>query len=489
MTSLLSRSTGIRNPRAAPPRTNETPSPVVSEGFQSEIIEGSQGQGHNPGHSHGRKREDSQRERRLAGYTQAVQNPTNLPPGRVVASGRRGSTRTRGAAGNTAVGEGDKVVETETEIERGRGGGGGGGGKPTSLRRKSLKRFPTESTREVWLTNEPKNLEEEAGGGGGETVVMVGDSQRHHIELAKLYGFCVGDGGKVLDDEGRAIGRVVEGEPEDLVGQTVDEDGEILDEDGDLIGRVDVVREEDLMEEETREQLRELQGLRTNKQGNVMNADGVLVAQVVSGTAVADQEIGENGRLRDDNGEVVAMVELIPEEDRVYAIVRQMRDAINPLRRQMKLANKRSRVLVVGGEIITDMKPLVEEARRALQECETALRAQTVNKKNMVDQQLADLIHELGESIIETVDNACQIIADSQNKYYIHPLITMLVEPPLHITVAIALRVVGFYARILNTVGIGKVLRVALRRLGIYQRLEEVGLGVVIEVLELGSVK
>jgi hypothetical protein len=99
------------------------------------------------------------------------------------------------------------------------------------------------------------------------------------------------------------------------------------------------------------------------------------------------------------------------------------------------------------------------------------------------------LIKDLGESVVETIDNACQLITDSHTTQQVHPLITLLIEPPLHITVTIALRVVGFYARVLNSVGIGKVLRAVLRRLGVYDRLEEFGLGAVIDVLELGSMK
>jgi hypothetical protein len=140
-------------------------------------------------------------------------------------------------------------------------------------------------------------------------------------------------------------------------------------------------------------------------------------------------------------------------------------------------------------KLATDLKPLVEDSRLALQECDTALRAHTSDKAESVDRHLADLIKDLGKSVIETIDNACQPMIDSHTTQQVHPLITLLIEPPLHITVTIALRVVGFYARIINSVGIGKILRAVLRRLGVYERLKEVGLGAVIDVLELGSMK
>ncbi|KAL4975972.1 hypothetical protein BDW66DRAFT_166864 [Aspergillus desertorum] len=67
---------------------------------------------------------------------------------------------------------------------------------------------------------------------------------RPALSLSNLHGLAVGDDGRILDNDGRAIGKVVEGDPSDLVGQIVNGYGEILDEDGDLIGCVDVLHEE-----------------------------------------------------------------------------------------------------------------------------------------------------------------------------------------------------------------------------------------------------
>ncbi|KAL3441054.1 hypothetical protein BJX65DRAFT_314158 [Aspergillus insuetus] len=457
MTSHLAHSTGIRNPRA--PHDEKIPSsPVVSEGFQSEIVEQQQ---------RGRKHGDAIRERRLAGYrSHGAQAAANLAGTRMTPLRHRGGGAPRGVPATTAV----KEVEHPRRHS------------PMS-RDSSSKVFPRESTREVWLTNDPAHLEED---GNGETVVMVGDSERHHLELAKLYGFAVSDGGKVFDDDGEVIGRVVEGEPEDLTGQTVDDDGKILDEDGDLIGRVDVVRDDE-EEDGAREEFEVVEGLKANKQGNVLDADGVPIACVVGETTVVGREIGRDGRVRDTNGAVIGQLELIPEDERMYAIVQQMRDAVEPLRRQIKLAKQASETKIDSNKLATELKPLVEDARLALQECDTALRAHTPDKPEPVDRHLADLIKDLGESVVETIDNACQLITDPHTAQHVHPLITLLIEPPLHITVTIALRVVGFYARILNSVGIGKLLRAVLHRLGVYKRLEEVGLGAVIDVLELGS--
>ncbi|KAL4733059.1 hypothetical protein BDV11DRAFT_176058 [Aspergillus similis] len=62
--------------------------------------------------------------------------------------------------------------------------------------------------------------------------------------LSSLDGLVVSEGGRVLNKDGRAVGKVVEGDPNDLVGQIVNGYGEILDEDGDLIGCVDPLNED-----------------------------------------------------------------------------------------------------------------------------------------------------------------------------------------------------------------------------------------------------
>ncbi|RDW61173.1 DUF3659 domain-containing protein [Aspergillus mulundensis] len=74
-------------------------------------------------------------------------------------------------------------------------------------------------------------------------------SGRLPLSLSSLDGLAVGESGKILDNEGRAVGKVIEGDPGDLIGQVVNGDGEILDEDGDLIGCVDILVEENADDE------------------------------------------------------------------------------------------------------------------------------------------------------------------------------------------------------------------------------------------------
>ncbi|KAL4882989.1 hypothetical protein BJY04DRAFT_226791 [Aspergillus karnatakaensis] len=133
------------------------------------------------------------------------------------------------------------------------------------------------------------------------------------ISLSDLNGLHVGDGGNILNELGRPIGEVVEGDPADLLGQTVSRDGEILDEDGDLIGLVDILhpdtaearlrmldpsRQTIVVPEEAIEDDNEaddespdggmpdisaLEGLTCNTLGNVVTPDGVAVGELIDG--------------------------------------------------------------------------------------------------------------------------------------------------------------------------------------------------------------
>jgi hypothetical protein len=59
-------------------------------------------------------------------------------------------------------------------------------------------------------------------------------------DVGVLEGREVGEGGEILETT-EPLGKIVEGDPEDLVGQKLNEKGEIVDEDGDVIGRAEVV--------------------------------------------------------------------------------------------------------------------------------------------------------------------------------------------------------------------------------------------------------
>lgn len=67
------------------------------------------------------------------------------------------------------------------------------------------------------------------------------DPENLVTDIAQLEGLPVSDGGVIKNAAGQIVGRIVEGDPEDLIGYTLNDDGEIVDEEGDAIGRVDLI--------------------------------------------------------------------------------------------------------------------------------------------------------------------------------------------------------------------------------------------------------
>jgi hypothetical protein len=148
------------------------------------------------------------------------------------------------------------------------------------------------------------------------------------LDLSILEGLKVGEGGKILDKTGRLVGRVTEGDPQDLVGQVIDGGGEILDEDGDLIGCVELVPPEVGQEPGDRAVATQeieaagamvkdasiLKGRRINKDGKVVDEDGQTLGKVVGQqetSTLAGKLVNEKGQALDDENNVVGQVEIV----------------------------------------------------------------------------------------------------------------------------------------------------------------------------------
>ncbi|RAK79959.1 LEA domain protein [Aspergillus fijiensis CBS 313.89] len=128
------------------------------------------------------------------------------------------------------------------------------------------------------------------------------ESHPEHLDLSVLKGLEVGEDGLIHDQDGTAIGRLVEGKPEDLVGYTVGDNGEILDEDGDLIGVVDVLAEA-------------FQNQQDGAADTVGQAADTATAAVGNVADLAGKAVSESGDIKDDAGQTVGkLVEGEPEE-------------------------------------------------------------------------------------------------------------------------------------------------------------------------------
>ncbi|RLM00747.1 hypothetical protein CFD26_108622 [Aspergillus turcosus] len=166
------------------------------------------------------------------------------------------------------------------------------------------------------------------GGKVKDTAEDAGEEAKKNVpsaplDLSALKGLRVGEGGQVLGQDGNPLGRVVEGEPEDLVGQEIGDDGEIVDEDGDLIGRVELLPDAaqnatDKAKENppsTNLDLSALKGLQVGEGGQVLGKDGNPLGRVVEGEPedLVGQEVGDDGEILDEDGDLIGRVELLPD--------------------------------------------------------------------------------------------------------------------------------------------------------------------------------
>lgn len=138
------------------------------------------------------------------------------------------------------------------------------------------------------------------------------------IDLSALKGLEIGEGGQVLGKDGHPLGRVIEGEPESLIGRTIGDNGEIQGDNDDITGRVEVLPE---VAQETVDQtkgaatsLADLDGLPVSDGGVIKDKAGQDIGRVVEGDT---QELlgyapNSKGEILDGNGDLVGRVELIP---------------------------------------------------------------------------------------------------------------------------------------------------------------------------------
>ncbi|KAJ6181399.1 hypothetical protein N7485_000041 [Penicillium canescens] len=199
----------------------------------------------------------------------------------------------------------------------------------------------------ILVEGDPRDLAGQVVGEGGEIldedgdligrVELVSDETAKQADAVKeavdtdnvpslqdLANLPVAEDGAVKDDDGRVLGRLVEGDPDDLVGRTVDENGEVFDEDGDLIGRVEPISSKQVEEsageaEPTGGVLRPdvaiLRGKEINENGKILNDKGEDLGQVVEGQDpghLSGKVPNELGQVMNATGEVIGQVEPVP---------------------------------------------------------------------------------------------------------------------------------------------------------------------------------
>jgi Protein of unknown function (DUF3659) len=164
---------------------------------------------------------------------------------------------------------------------------------------------------------EVKEAADQVEGAADEAGEAADQAKTEVPDIGILEGLKVGEGGEILDSEGKAVGKITEGDPEDFIGQEVNAEGEVLDDDGDVIGRAEVIPQEvkDAADELTPD-LTIIEGKKLNKKGNILDDEGEILAKLIEGDPkeCAGKIPNEKGEILNDEGEVIGKVEIVQGE-------------------------------------------------------------------------------------------------------------------------------------------------------------------------------
>ncbi|EWZ29164.1 hypothetical protein FOZG_17250 [Fusarium oxysporum Fo47] len=339
--------------------------------------------------------------------------------------------------------------------------------------------------------------------------------------FAGLTNCIVSKDGKVVNQAGETVGRLVIGDAKALVGRAVDDDGEIVDSNGNVIGKA-----ERWEEPEKEEKHNPLAGLKVNREGNVVDADGNIIGKLTSGELLdcAGKEIDEDGDVFNQKGSVIGHVSLledIPKEEgpepegeteeerikreqaeadekkqaeeaeknkklaqslayqieqtleRLRPICRSIKDKISAAEAQ-KPADRDEE------ELVRQVKPLIEEGGKILTETNGIIRgldpdgriSRNARQKTAAGEatpeeaHLANLLKELSTEIQTTIEEGKRKLEGMPHaKKEINPLWALLAEPLFQIVAAVGLLLSG----VLGLVGklLGPILSPLLNGLGL----------------------
>ncbi|KAK2804790.1 hypothetical protein FQN51_001432 [Onygenales sp. PD_10] len=368
-------------------------------------------------------------------------------------------------------------------------------------------------------------------------VELISDADREKPEgpFSAFDDLTVGKDGLVQDNSGHVVGHIVDGNAKELRGRKVDEDGDILDKSGNSLGKA-----EPWEPEERQRDINPMAGRKVTKEGEVRDAEGNLIGKLTEGNlkTLIGKSIDDNGYVVDNNGNKIGectLLDNIPDEPEEPQVPNEQVEADRKVEQDRDLAKKMSSIVQqtldkIGAvckmikehteradrtpkdeldeeRLVQEVKPLIEEGNGLLQECNGALRAldpdgqiaakaksrSAQRDASPEEHQLADLLKELTETVVTTIDSARKRIANMPHaKKELNPLWALLSEPLFQIITAVGLLltgVLGLVGRLLNGLGLGGLVNNLLGGLGINKVLGELGLGSVTEALGLGEKK
>ncbi|OQD88917.1 hypothetical protein PENANT_c003G05749 [Penicillium antarcticum] len=345
-----------------------------------------------------------------------------------------------------------------------------------------------------------------------------------------FFGFdnaVVGKDGVVTSGD-KIIGRLIEGDAKRLLGRSVDEDGDVADKNGNTIGKA-----ERWEPEEKKRDINPMAGRKVTKEGEVRDADGNLIGKLTAGNlaTLVGKAVDDNGFVVDNDGNKLGECTLLenipePEEEEEEGPTPEEQEAQAKAEQDRQLAEKMCYILnstleavkpavekadrtpkdeLDEEKLVQQVKPLLEEGGRILQECNGSIRALDPDGRIAAtakaraasrdatpeEYQLADMIKELTETVVKTIDNGKKRIADMPHaKKKLNPLWGLLSEPLFQIIAAVGLLlngVLGLVGRLLDGLGLGGLLNGILGSLGLDKIIDGLGLGSLTGALGLGN--
>ena len=306
-----------------------------------------------------------------------------------------------------------------------------------------------------------------------------------------LDGLVVSKDGAVTDSTGQVVGRLVEGDETRLLGRAVDEDGEILDKSGNVIGRAQRGGPEEQSQEAEEPQLspEEIEKQQQEeKERDIAKKMSSILRQTLDSVSADCRQIAQVSKC------------VLPQRTR-------RKTNVHGDPQNIEKANRTPKEELDEEQLVKDVKPLIEKASGDLQECKGALRSldpdgqiastakshSSSREATPEEYELADLLKELTETVVTTIDNGRKMLEDMPHaRKQINPLWALLSEPLFQIIAAVGLLlsgVLGLVGNLLNQLGLGGLLNSLLGGLGIDKLLEGFGLGTVSDSLGLGGKK
>ncbi|KAM0552593.1 hypothetical protein ACHAPJ_007690 [Fusarium lateritium] len=376
------------------------------------------------------------------------------------------------------------------------------------------------------MSDKEGNIRSESGDiiGKAELVSEGERGGKSEGPFAELKNCTVSKEGKIVNQAGETVGRLISGDAKALVGRAVDDDGEITDSNGNVIGKA-----ERWEEPEKEQKHNPLAGRRVNREGNVVDPDGNIIGKLTSGDVLDchGKEVDEDGDVFNQKGTVIGHVTLLEdipaeeeepepepegetEEERLkreeaeaeekqkaeeaeknkklaQQLAYQIEQTLERLRPICKAINDKISAAEAQKpeerdeeELVRQVKPLIEDGGKILTETNGIIRGldpdgrisrnakqQTASGEATPEEaHLANVLKELSTEIQTTIEEGKRKLEGMPHaKKEINPLWGLLAEPLFQIVAAVGLLLSG----VLGLVGklLGPILGPLLNGLGL----------------------